>query len=130
MLRTSRQRGFCGPGLGRLAAVAGGALSAPFRARALSAGLGLVGASTWLPDFAAHWRRAWAIEIDERRVFLWIPVAAMGGVGLNLSADREPALWLSALLLAGFSSVAFLARERPLPRAVFIALAALAAGFV
>jgi hypothetical protein len=38
-------------------------------------------------------RRVLAREVEERRFFLWIPVAAMGGVALNLSADREPVLW-------------------------------------
>jgi hypothetical protein len=38
-------------------------------------------------------RRVLVREVEERRYFLSIPVAAMGGVALNLSADREPVLW-------------------------------------
>ena len=43
---------------------------------------------------------AWAEEWDERRPFLWLPVAAGAGVFLYLAADREPVLWLPLLLLA------------------------------
>ena len=51
----------------------------------------------------------------------------MGGVALNLAADIEPALWLPALLAAGFAAAAFAARRRPLARGVFLGLLALAA---
>ena len=54
-------------------------------------------AAAWAPD----WRSFVAALSPERSrsggFFLWIPVAAMGGVALNLAADREPALWLPAL---------------------------------
>ena len=46
---------------------------------------------------------ALAREVEERRFFLWLPVAAMGGVALNLAADREPVLWLPALLTLLFA---------------------------
>ena len=62
----------------------GGAAGLARRGRAARAGL------------ARGLRRALAREVEERRFFLWIPVAAMGGVALNLAADREPALWLPA----------------------------------
>ena len=105
-------------------------MSAGARTRALVGVLGLAGAAVKLPDLAALFGRALAVEAEERRFFLWIPVAAMGGVALNLAADREPALWLPALLTAVFAAAAYGFRERPLPRGVFIALAALAAGFL
>ena len=84
--------------------------------------------------FAPDWRKlfagALAREVEERRFFLWIPVAAIGGVALNLSADREPVLWLPALLAALFAALAGLARARPLARGLLIGAAALAAGFL
>ncbi len=106
------------------------AMSAPSRTRALAGAFGLAGASDWLPDLAGLFRRALRIEAAERRFFLWIPVAAMGGAALNLSADREPVLWLPALLTLAFAAAAFLARTRPLARGALIAFAALAAGFL
>ena len=59
----------------------------------------------------ASCRRAIAREIEERRLFLWIPVAAMAGVSLNIAADREPVLWLPALLALATSA------RSPSPRA-------------
>ncbi len=54
-------------------------------------------AAALAPDWRALFAGALAKEVDERRFFLWVPVAAMGGVALNLAADREPVLWLPAL---------------------------------
>ena len=66
------------------------------RAGIISIAAGLARASAWAPDWRAHLAGALAMETDERRFFLWIPVAAMGGVSLNLAADREPVLWMPA----------------------------------
>ncbi len=85
-----------------------------------------------------RWRRigatlfagALAQEAEERRFFLWIPVAAMGGVALNLAADREPVLWLPAILLGVFAALAWVSRARPFALGIWIAMAALAAGFL
>ena len=74
----------------------------------------------WAPGIRSVFDRALAREVEERRFFLWLPVAAMGGVALNLAADREPALWLPALLTLAFAGLAFAARARP------VALGALA----
>ncbi len=82
------------------------------------------------PDWRALFAGALAREVDERRFFLWIPVAAMAGVALNMAADREPALWAPALLTAVFAALAFLCRARPLALGVWIGLAALSAGFL
>jgi competence protein ComEC len=54
----------------------------------------------------------------------------MGGVALNLVADREPVLWLPALLTALFAAVAWFSRARPLALGLSLAIAALFAGFL
>ena len=87
-------------------------------------------AAAWAPDWRALIAGALAKEVDERRFFLWIPVAAMGGVALNLAADREPALWLPALLTAIFAALAWVSRARPFALGVWVGLAALFAGFL
>ena len=73
-----------------------------------------------------------AIEIEaaERRLFLWLPVAAGAGVVLYFGADREPSLWYAALLTALASGLAVLLRRWRAPYAAALALAALAAGFL
>ena len=68
--------------------------------------------------------------MEERRFFLWLPVAAMGGVALNLAADREPALWLPAALLAASLALAFASRRRAVALGFWLAFAALCAGFL
>jgi len=84
----------------------------------------------WAPDWRAFLAGALAREVEERRFFLWIPVAAMAGVALNFAADREPALWLPALLTALFAALAWASRARPLARGLLIGAAALCAGFL
>ena len=73
---------------------------------------------------------ALAREWEERRFFLWLPVAAGTGVLLYLSADREPVLWLPSLFAAAALAAAVLLRGRPVPRGVALGLLALAAGFL
>ncbi len=84
--------------------------------------------------FALDWRAllsgALAREIEERRLFLWIPVAAIGGVSLNMAADREPVLWLPALLTLLFAALAFASRHRRLAFALLVGATALCAGFL
>ena len=87
-------------------------------------------AAAWAPDWRALFAGALAKEVDERRFFLWIPVAAMGGVALNMAADREPVLWLPALLTAIFAALAWFSRARPFALGVWVGLAALCAGFL
>jgi competence protein ComEC len=81
------------------------------------------------PGLRAAIVRAFAREVEERRLFLWIPVAAIAGVALYFAADREPLLWPPALIAVGFFALAFVARQRRLAFAVLIGLAALSAGF-
>ena len=69
-------------------------------------------------------------EIADRRPFLWLPAAAGAGVILYLSADREPVLYLPVLALVVFAGLAWLAREKRGALALFVALAAVSAGFV
>ena len=82
------------------------------------------------PDWRALFAAALAKEIDGRRFFLWIPVAAMAGVALNLAADSEPVLWLPALLTALCAALAWISRARPLALGLWVGLAALFAGFL
>ncbi len=82
------------------------------------------------PDWRALFAAALAKEIDGRRLFLWIPVAAMAGVALNLAADSEPVLWLPALLTALCAALAWISRARPLMLGLWVGLAALFAGFL
>ncbi len=74
--------------------------------------------------------RAWREERDERRPFLWLPVAAGAGVFLYLAADREPVLWLPLLLLAASAGACVALRARPGPLGAALVALALAGGFV
>jgi competence protein ComEC len=103
-------------------------MSTPARASAIAAAAGRVGF-----DAAALWaglRAAWARESAERRFFLWLPMASIGGVALNLAADREPARWPAAGLAVAALALAFASRRRPVARGFWLAVAALAAGFL
>jgi competence protein ComEC len=84
----------------------------------------------WAPDWRAFFAGALAREVEERRFFLWIPVAAMAGVALNFAADSEPVLWLPAAMAALFAVLAWASRARPLMRGLLIGAAALSAGFL
>ena len=84
----------------------------------------------WQLRLRAAFGLALAREIEDRRFFLWIPVAAMGGVALNLAAEREPAIWLPALVAAGLAGLAFACRARPLALGVCVGLCAFSAGFL
>src|SRR3984957_15437555 len=105
-------------------------MATPARTGALAAAAGWTRAAAWAPDWRGAFARALTREVEERRFFLWIPVAAMGGVALNLSADREPVLWLPALIVAVFTTLALFCRARPLALGLSLAIAALFAGFL
>ena len=105
-------------------------MATPARTGALAAAAGWTRAAAWAPDWRGAFSRALTHEVEERRFFLWIPVAAMGGVALNLAADREPVLWLPALMTALFAALAWFSRARPLALGLSLAIAALFAGFL
>ena len=105
-------------------------MATPARAGALAAAAGFARAAAWAPDWRRAFSGALAREVEERRFFLWLPVAAMGGVALNLAADQEPSLWLPALLTALFAALAWVSRSRPVALGVSLGLAALLAGFL
>jgi competence protein ComEC len=105
-------------------------MATPARTGALAAAAGWTRAAAWAPDWRGAFSRALTREVEERRFFLWIPVAAMGGVALNLSADREPVMWLPALVIAVFATLAWFTRARPLALGLSLAIAALFAGFL
>src|SRR5580698_2231860 len=105
-------------------------MATPARTGALAVAAGWTRAAAWAPDWRGAFSRALTREVEERRFFLWIPVAAMGGVALNLSADREPVMWLPALVIAVFATLAWFTRARPLALGLSLAIAALFAGFL
>ena len=103
-------------------------MTTPARTGVLAAA-GALRSAAFAPDWPGLFAGALAQEVGERRFFLWLPVAAMGGVALNLAADREPALWLPALLALVFVGLALLSRAHPLALGVWLGLAALSGGF-
>ena len=105
-------------------------MATPARTGVSSAAAGFARAAAWAPDWRGAFSSALAREVEERRFFLWIPVAAMGGVAANLAADREPVLWLPALMIALFGALAWFCRARPLALGLSLAIAALFAGFL
>ena len=107
-------------------------MATPARTRVLGSTprAGVARTAAWAPEWRVLFSAALAKEIDERRFFLWIPVAAMGGVALNLAADREPVLWLPALLVGLCAALAWVCRARPLALGVWVGLAAVCAGFL
>src|SRR6516164_2379464 len=105
-------------------------MGARSRTAVLPAMAGRTRAFAWAQDWHGVFAGALAREAEERRFFLWIPVAAMGGVALNLAADREPVLWLPAVLTALFALLAFVSRARPFALGLSLGLAALFAGFL
>src|SRR5271165_5384029 len=105
-------------------------MSTSGRSGVLVAAAGVARAAAWAPDWRAVFDRALAREVEQRRFFLWLPVAAMGGVALNLAADSEPALWAPIALTLVFAALAYMTRARPVAFGVSLALAVLFAGFL
>ena len=104
-------------------------MSMPSQASAGAVG-GWVGAAASAPAWRDRFAAAIARESEERRFFLWIPIAAVGGVALNLGADQEPALWLPVVIIAAAAFLAWFSRHRPVARGLWIGLAALSFGFL
>ncbi|HLJ70066.1 MAG TPA: ComEC/Rec2 family competence protein, partial [Roseiarcus sp.] len=92
------------------------------------AGAGPVAAAT-RPALHALYASAFAREVEERRLSLWVAVAAIAGVALYFTADREPILWLSGLIAGAFCGFALATRGRPIAFAAMVGLAALSGGF-
>ena len=69
-------------------------------------------------------------EADQRRIFLWTPVAAGAGTVAYFSADHEPSLWLSAALALGLGALALRVRASEVALAGCLALALFFSGFV
>ncbi|RDI56708.1 competence protein ComEC [Microvirga subterranea] len=84
--------------------------------------LGLVDGERWLS-------RNLATEIEQRRLFPWIPVFFGLGILLFFQAKGTPALWAPAGALALCIAGAVALRGKPFILAVMIALSALFAGF-
>ena len=82
-------------------------------------------------DWQDFFRACLTLEQDMRRLFLFVPVAMVGGVLLYVQADREPS-WLAPLILAGVSGgLAFLNRDRNRVLMVcLIGLCAMSTGFL
>ncbi|UVF17444.1 ComEC family competence protein [Microvirga terrae] len=76
----------------------------------------------WLSKSIAH-------EIDQRRLFPWIPVFFGVGIALFFQADGQPALWapLGAALFCAAAAIAL--RRKPAAFCAVIAITALFAGF-
>ncbi|MCX7900147.1 MAG: ComEC family competence protein, partial [Methylocystis sp.] len=74
-------------------------------------------------------RAALETEIALRRPFLWLAVAMGAGVVLYFNAEREPSLPLCFALTGALAICAVIARDNAAPRAIFLALACVAAGF-
>ena len=82
-----------------------------------------------LDRLSAIFARAARREIDDRRLFLWTPPAAGGGVALYFSADREPSAVFALVALLALASIAFAVRQRPAPYALSVGCAAILFGF-
>ena len=85
----------------------------------------------------AGWRTPWLAfgaalraEADQRRIFLWAPVAAGAGTVAYFAADHEPSLWLCAALALACFALAFRLRARPAALAGALAAALFFAGLL
>ncbi len=91
-------------------------------------GDGLAGQLGRLFDgLSRSFRTALEIEIAERRMFLWLPVAAGAGAVSYLLAEREPSMLVAGLAAAFCGTLAVLLRGR---RLVFFIAVGLCAVFV
>ncbi|MDE2018083.1 MAG: competence protein ComEC, partial [Hyphomicrobiales bacterium] len=100
------------------------------RVRVGSIVLGGLGVCAARVPWRARLARAFAAEVEARRIFLWTPVAAGAGIALYFAADVEPTLWLPITLVVSLALAAFLARARPLAFPLLVGAAALFAGFL
>jgi competence protein ComEC len=75
-------------------------------------------------------RTALEIEIAERRIFLWLPVAAGTGAVSYLLAEREPSMLFAGLGAAVFGGLAVVLRGRRLGFIIAVGLCAVFAGLL
>ena len=107
-----------------MVSVAGvGGRSAPVRG-APQAGVAFAWLAGWRVAFGAGWRR----EIDERRLFLWVPVCAGAGAVVHLTATREPSLVFALVLFLVCAGLALMSRSRPANFRAAVACAAFFGG--
>lgn len=105
------------------------------RARAIALGVprGARGGLIDMPGIAERLAEALgaalALEVAERRFFLFLPVVFAAGIALYFGAPREPWPYAGLIPAVGLAALTLLARERPLAFHLLALLATLAAGF-
>lgn len=107
------------------------------RASAVAIAIGKAGlrapAGRW-PERLAFWRdglsAALNLEIDRRRLFLWLPVAFGAGIIAYFSAETEPTLLASALPASIAAALAITGRKRLALLAFWLTVAAFFGGFL
>ena len=87
------------------------------------AGLRPLVLALWTSPYTAL-ASAFEVEVSERRIFLWLPVAAGGGVALYFGAAQEPSALFAGVLAVAFAALAYAARTKPF---VFYACTGIAA---
>lgn len=107
----------------------------PFRARAAAAAWPGRAFARWgLNEALAGLQRRFAAAIEEEReqgrFFLFLPVAAIGGVLLFFAAGRDPSPVAALAVFALLILLAFAARARPCAFPITMLATALAAGFL
>jgi competence protein ComEC len=86
---------------------------------------------TDLAGRAAQRIREWiAVEAGPGRLVPWLAIAFGCGIIVYFAADREPAPWAAALVLAAAAVITILCRHRPLAFPLTLAVAAMAAGLL
>ena len=80
-------------------------------------------------DLAKTLRDSFEAEAEQRRLFLWVPVAAGAGVVLYFAADREPNVWLATILAAALAGLAALVHGERRAFMALVAAAAIIGGF-
>jgi competence protein ComEC len=86
---------------------------------------------TDLAGRAAQRIREWiAVEAGPGRLVPWLAIAFGCGIIVYFAADREPAPWAAALVLAGAAATTILCRHRPVAFPLTLAVAAMAAGLL
>jgi competence protein ComEC len=83
-----------------------------------------------LGDLRRRFLNALELEIAERRLFFWLPVAAGSGAIWYLLDAREPSLWYAGGAAAIFASLAFLLREKRLACGIALGLCCFCLGLL